>query len=486
MFGKGTSSPFTKSLLLNLFSISKLHYGSTNFKVQALHYLQHQLNFQPKAFHIFNKITGKKETIDTLRQGPDSKKWDRAVSNEFGRLATGNKYGVESTDTIEFISKDDIPNNRKVTYGLYRFDYHPLKSDLNCCRLVAGGDKLEYESDPSSPAASILETKILINSVISEIDKNAHFMTLDLKDFFLASPMERPEYMKLLYKHIPDDIRQRYNLDKLVAQDGYIYVKIKKGMYGLKQAAVLAYNQLVKFLAPHGYKPIPHTTGLWYHETCPTKFCLCVDDFGIKYYSKDDADHLIQTLRKYYKLSIDHKGENYCGLTLDWDYVNKHVDISMPKYLRKVLERYQHPPPKQPVYSPHKHNPPVFGQKIQYAKEEDKSKQLDKNETKRIQGIVGSLLYYSRAIDSTMLTALNEISRTQSKPTQKTLEATNQLLDYAATYPDVTVRFHASDMVLYGESDAAYLVLPEAKSRIAGYFYLSNKHSPSLEVPTPP
>ena len=219
-----------------------LHYGSTNCKLQALHFLQHQLQYQPKAFHIYNKITGKKETIDTLRNGSESEKWNRAISNEFGRLATGNKFGVESTDTIEFIAKHDVPDGRKITYGSYRFDYRPLKSDPNRFCLVAGGDKLEYESDPSSPAASILETKILINSVILETDKNARFMTLDLKDFFLASPMDTPEYMKLLYKHIPQDIQDCYNLDAKVAKDGYIYVKIKKGMYGLKQAAVLAFN----------------------------------------------------------------------------------------------------------------------------------------------------------------------------------------------------------------------------------------------------
>ena len=55
--------------------------------------------------------------------------------------------------------------------------------------------------------------------------------------------MHRPEFMKLQYKHIPIDIRQRYHLDTLVAPDGYVYVKIKKGMYRLKQATVLAYDQ---------------------------------------------------------------------------------------------------------------------------------------------------------------------------------------------------------------------------------------------------
>ena len=64
-------------------------------------------------------------------------------------------------------------------------------------------------------------------------------------------------------------------------------------MYDLKQAAILAYKQLVKHLQPFGYAPVPHSLSLWTHETKPTEFCLCVYDFGVKYYSKEDVLHLI-------------------------------------------------------------------------------------------------------------------------------------------------------------------------------------------------
>ena len=105
---------------------------------------------------------------------------------------------------------------------------------------MAGGDKLNYVGDAGAPAASLLETKLMINSVISDVKHGAKFMSCDLKDFFLATPMQQPEYMKILYKYIPQDIREMYNLDTKLASDGHIYIKIKKGMYGLKQAAVLA------------------------------------------------------------------------------------------------------------------------------------------------------------------------------------------------------------------------------------------------------
>lgn len=69
-------------------------------------------------------------------------------------------------------------------------------------------------------------------------------MSANLKDFFLATPMEGHEYMRVKYKHIPEDIKKRYNLAEKVTSDDYIYIKIKKGMHGLKQAALLAYNHL--------------------------------------------------------------------------------------------------------------------------------------------------------------------------------------------------------------------------------------------------
>ena len=84
-----------------------------------------------------------------------------------------------------------------------------------------------------------------------------------------------------------------------------------------------------------------------------------------------------------------------------------------------------------------------------------------------------------------MLTAINEISGAQNKATQQTRKATDELLDYAATYPDTKIRFFASDMVLYVESDAAYLVQPNAKSRVAGFYYLSSKRN-NQPTPRPP
>ena len=246
-------------------------------------------------------------------------------------------------------------------------------------------------------------------------------------------------------------------------------------MYGLKQAAILAYDQLVKNLEQDGYSPCPVSVGIWKHKTRATKFCLCVDDFGIKYNSLDDANHLLDALRKHYQISVDWTGKNYCGLTIDWHYDKGYVDISMPGYIPALLHRLRHPLPKRPVHHPHDYTIPAYGKGRQYVKPPDTTDLLQKDKTKFVQSAVGSLLYYGRATESTILPALNELSTQQSTPTENTLKATNHLLDFTATYPMAIIRFYASDMILAGESDAAYLVMPNAKSRIAGYFHLTNQ-----------
>ena len=74
-------------------------------------------------------------------------------------------------------------------------------------RLTVGGDRLTYTDDVSSPTASLLETKLLLNSTISDAYKGAQFMTLDIKDFFLQTLMERPEYMRIHSKYFSQDMK---------------------------------------------------------------------------------------------------------------------------------------------------------------------------------------------------------------------------------------------------------------------------------------
>ena len=123
--------------------------------------------------------------------------------------------------------------------------------------------------------------------------------------------------MQVRYKHILTDIKERYSLKDKVTEHGYIYIHIKKSMHDLKKAAILAYDNLQRNLKPFGYTTIIGTVGIWQHETRPIIFCLCVDDFGIKYNSKQDAQHLLDAIGANYKYTYDWTGSNYCELKLE-------------------------------------------------------------------------------------------------------------------------------------------------------------------------
>ena len=210
-----------------------------------------------------------------------------------------------------------VPNDKKVTCATMACDYRPLKDEKCRVRIIVGGDKLPCNDDAKSPAADLLETKILLNSPISDSKRGSRFMCLDVKDHFLTTPMQHPEYMRVKIKHIPEDIRQRYDIYDVVFKDDWIYIKIQKGMPGLRQAAILTYKHLKNSLDPHGYTPIPGTIGLWKHNARPTKFCLCVDDFGVKYWPEEDAQHLCNAVGANFRYTVDMEGANYCGLNLD-------------------------------------------------------------------------------------------------------------------------------------------------------------------------
>ena len=435
-------------------------------------------NFKYYLNHIFDN-QGKKRSIDSLLQDNTTNSiWSTALENEVGRLSQGFKDRVKAQDAMDFIYHNEIPTDRKVTYANFVCDYRPLKSEKFRVRMTVGGDKLDYFDNTSSPTASLVETKLLINSVISDHkSKNSRFCSMDLKDFFLTTPMDRAEYIRINARYFSTAFRTLYNLHDKIHSDGYIYCKIKKGMYGLKQAAILAYKLLLKRLALHGYIPIPLTDGLFKHKTRPTIFALCVDDFGVKYNSDDDLLHLQQTLKTYYDISVDKDGRNYCGLTLTWNYQQGYVDISMPHYVTKALKKFNHPHPLRPQHAPHKWTQPAYGQKVQYAREPTHFDKLDTNGKRRIQSIVGTFLYYGRAVEQPILPALNEIATYQATPTTDTVAKTKMLMDFLATHPNAKLRYYAGTMHLHVESDAAYLVLPGARSRIAGYFYLqANPH----------
>ena len=126
----------------------------------------------------------------------------------------------------------------------------PHKTETERVRLTVGGDRVDYPGPVSSPTTDMVTSKLLLNSVLST--PGAKFLGLDLKDFFLGTILPRKEYAKIAVNLIPQEIMDMYNLHDLVV-NGYVYMEISKGMYGLPQAARFAYQQLLPRLNAAGY-----------------------------------------------------------------------------------------------------------------------------------------------------------------------------------------------------------------------------------------
>ena len=323
--------------------------------------------------------------------------------------------------------------------------------------------------------ADLKTIKLLLNSVLST--RNAKFMTIDIKDFYLGTTLPRKEYMRIARKQMSAQYIEENNMEDM-CEDGYYYVEIYKGIYGLPQAGLLAQDKLLAHLRTKGYNMAKNTPCLFTHKTRKITFTLVVDDFGVKYVDEADAKHLIDTLEEFYKLHIDWEGGDYVGLTLQWDYQHRTVALSMPQYVQKAIKRLGVPEDSK-AKSPMVYEPPRYGQKVQFANDDDPEVDTAEDTIKRLQQTVGIFLYYARAVDYSVLTAITSISTRQSKITQQLKTNVTRMLAYMKTYPDAKLIFKASKMELMVHSDASYLCETGARSRAGGIMWMGDTTEPT-------
>ena len=205
--------------------------------------------------------------------------WTTAFGKEFGNLAQGDlKTNEKGTNTLFVMSHDEInniPKGRTVTYGRIVIDFRPQKADPNRVRITAGGNLIkDYPGKLTTRTEDLTTSKIMWNSVLSTA--GAKFLGVDIKSFFLTAPLDRYEYMKMPLDLFPEHTIQQYDL-RNKAKNGFVYLEIRRCMYGLPMARALANKLLRERLAPHGYYEVAHTPGLWRHVWHPLSFTLVVD-----------------------------------------------------------------------------------------------------------------------------------------------------------------------------------------------------------------
>ncbi len=230
-----------------------------------------------------------------LMHDPDTLEvWQTAFGKDFRGMAQGdNKTGQKGTNSIFVMTHDEIqalPKNQIVTYAHVVVDFCPQKADPHGICITAGGNLINYPGELSTQIADLTTSKLMWNSVLSTA--GAKYMCLDIKNFYLTAPLDQFEYMKMPIDLFPEWIVKQYELMKHVL-NGFIYLKMRRAMWGLPQGGILANKLLQRRLLPHGYYKCNNTPGLWKHERRPISFTLVVDNFGVKYVGKEHVDHLI-------------------------------------------------------------------------------------------------------------------------------------------------------------------------------------------------
>jgi hypothetical protein len=383
-------------------------------------------------------------TFSSAMRGPEAAAWLEAHGEEIVRLI---EQGCGT-----FMKRSDVPKGKIVTY------YNPqVKIKMKNGKLVkrvrgtVGGDRLTYDGPTSALVAALETIRLLLNAIVSE---GAKMMCIDIKDYYLGTPLAEPEYMSVNLKHIPIDIQNKYNLQQL-AHNGSVVMRLGTTVYGLKSAGRLSQDRLIAHLAKHGYHQAKHTPCLFTHESNGIAFTLVVDDFLVKYKTQEAADHLKATLRSLYTITVDTAlKQKYVGITIDYDMKNRHMDLSMPGYVTNALTRFGKLDIKG-ANSPIVYTPPVYGAKSQTIPADGPpAKPLTEAQTTTVQEIIGVFLYYARAVDPMMITAVNKLGSTQATADTSIFKDTDRLFQYASRYRNAVTRIRPSDMQLNIHSDA--------------------------------
>ncbi len=435
------------------------------------------------AYSVMDLESGELLEHRQLRHHPKHKdKWDQSYANKIGCLCQGvgrhptepNAQRIAGTNCMHPIHFKDIPRDRisDVAHTRVVCDVRPTKPDPDRTRITIGGNTIDYIGNCGTKTASLETVKLIINSTLST--PNAQCATSDLANFYLNTPLDRPEYARIHISVMPQEIVDEYNLNQYT-HNGWVYFELTKGMYGLKQAGKLANDLLSSRLNNHGYYECATTPGLWRHKWRPVIFALIVDDFAIQYTGRHHAKHLLAAINEHYEVTTDWNAMKFAGINLKWDYTKRTCRLTMDDYIKDVRHRFGHPDPLKPQHSPHKHRPIIYRAAAQLVTNDiDTSPPLDAKGTKHVQSVNGCILYYAQAVDNKLLCTLSAIGMKQASATRDTLNACNQLLDYLTTHPNNGITYKASNMILAAHSDASYLSESKSRSRAGAHIFLSN------------
>ena len=198
--------------------------------------------------------TGQSLEYYHLIRGLDKDIWKTSLENDLRRLAQGvGTIILTGTNTVFFIPRSAIPAGRTVSYSRLVASIRPDKTETHRVRVTVGSNMLDFPGDTTTNCASLTTTKCILKITIST--PGYRFITLDIKNFYYNTTMGRYEYMKISLAILPKEIIAQYNLLQL-ASNGWVYLEIRKGMPGLKQAGRITNDRLKIHFDKFGYFPV--------------------------------------------------------------------------------------------------------------------------------------------------------------------------------------------------------------------------------------
>lgn len=247
-------------------------------------------------------------------------------------------------------------------------------------------------------------------------------------------------------------------------------VRLLRGMYGLRQSALLWYNDLKASLKVLGFTPIEADQCVFVHERDSHIIVVYVDDLLLITNTKADMAALKDKLLRRYKSRDLGPVNFYLGIRIVRDRTSKTISLAIDGYFDRLAEEY-HLADASPVYSP------LPADAVKLTKRDD-SDQADANKVQQFQSMVAKLLYPAQIVRPDIAWSVNFLARFSNNPTDEHISLLRRVIVYCKTTATLGIKYylnadvHSNDnlgIAVY--SDSAYADNPERKSS-AGYVVL--------------
>ena len=393
---------------------------------------------------------GRPLTWTSCLSGPNRDIWLDLSGAELVKL-------VRTTGTLAPCYK---PSKKATYYNQVPAEKWKGNTIVRRVRGTGGGDRITVSYSVATPTANLPTVKCVLHATVSE---DSSFGVIDITDFYLGSPMPSPEFLKLYTQDYRPELLDELGITPYIQVDH------------TGKSFFYANNQLVAHLAQHGYLQTS-TPSLFRHVSAQISFCLVVDDFGVKYKDVADFHRLVDCLALLYHVKATPIATTFLVLTLNHNRINRTLTISMPNYIPALLQLHR-PLVVRFASSPSVYVPPHYGSSAPQMTPQDSSQPATPAQQKELREVIGSLMYYARILDHTLLPTVTYLACFQAAPTLDTMAAMERLLGYCAKHPNATQVIHPSPMLLTVFSDASFLNRPNSGSTIGGIHTLSD-HSP--------